>query len=475
MHRTRSRARLIALALVACVAACLLAIGVAAAAEPSSPAVTDTAPTASSATAGTSAVQLDAYLVGKGSPMAGQGAALMASGGRWQIDPRLIVAISGAESSFGAITCAPYNAWGYGCPNGPYTFTSWADGIDAIAQGLRTNYLSEGRVSVALINLKYAPLGAANDPTGLNNNWTANVSKFLLELGGDPNDIDTGKIGGTRLLGLPPALPATGVAPLDAFNFEEPAAAGTASTDTGTDTQSEDLVVHAGAAEPLVVTVKNTGSATWTAANVRLRRTDIEPRVVGAPYGALANAADVAPGDEARFVVPLAAAGTQSGAAETTWQLEGPAGAFGTQITRTVHFAVPAFVAGAARVDAQPGNGGINPDAQPLTTVVVHVQNAGSETWSRDGDDAVELVARLAVGHPLGHEGWLGDQVAAGMLERSAAPGETASFAFRVRGTDGGIAFALQRAGVFAEGAPIVLQVGTTAPDDLAQLQAAAG
>ena len=82
-------------------------------------------------------LDLDAYLLSKGSPMAGQGSAFVASGGRWQVDPRLLVAIAGAESSFGQITCAPYNAWGWGCPNGPYRFESWADGIDTVMGRLR--------------------------------------------------------------------------------------------------------------------------------------------------------------------------------------------------------------------------------------------------------------------------------------------------------------------------------------------------
>jgi len=466
MLRTAQRSRFFALALVACVAACLVAGGTVFAADaPSSPAAGSADVASTTATDGASAAQLDAYLAGKGSPMAGSGAALMASGGRWQIDPRLIVAIAGAESSFGAITCAPFNAWGYGCPNGPYNFSSWADGIDTVAQGLRTNYLSEGRVSVALINLKYAPLGAANDPTGLNNHWTANVSKFYLEQGGDPNDVDTGNIGGTRLLGLPPALDVAAAGAGEAFGFEDAAPADDA----------EVLTVRAGTPAPLVVTVKNTGTTPWSASNVRLRRTDLEPRVVGAPYGALDSADGVAPGAEARFIVPLAAVGASSGSAETTWQLEGPEGAFGTAITRTVEFAVPEFVFADARVELEPGNGGINPDAEPAWTVVVHVRNAGSTDWVRDGDAAVTLVQRAAAGRPLTHEGWIGDLAAAPLLERRVAPGEEGSFAFRVRGTGGAIDLGLARSDTFAAGTSIRVVVGDVEQRYLDQLDAAPG
>lgn len=145
------------------------------------------------------AAMLDAYLAGKGSPMAGQGAAFMASGARWSVDPRLLVAIAGAESNFGSITCGPHNAWGWACPNDPADFGTWADGIDTVTRGLRNYYLDEGRTSVSLIQQKYCPVGAANDPTGLNSHWTDNVTKFLTELGGNPASVGPGPSGAGAL------------------------------------------------------------------------------------------------------------------------------------------------------------------------------------------------------------------------------------------------------------------------------------
>jgi len=133
---------------------------------------------------------LDQYLESKASPIAGHGTDLMRSGVRWNIDPRLIVAISGAESLFGLVTCAPYNGWGFGCPSGPAVFTSWGQGIDAVARGLRVNYLDQGLTTVDQIHLKYAPPAAANDPSGLNYAWPNNVSRFLLEQGGNPGNVE---------------------------------------------------------------------------------------------------------------------------------------------------------------------------------------------------------------------------------------------------------------------------------------------
>jgi hypothetical protein len=136
-----------------------------------------------------SAESLDRYLESKGSPIAGQGAVLLQAGERWNVDPRLVVAISGAESAFGLITCAPHNAWGYGCPSGPFAFRTWADAINEVTMGLRQHYLDDGLTTVDSIHLKWAPPAASNDPNGLNLVWADNVAKFLDEQGGNPQDV----------------------------------------------------------------------------------------------------------------------------------------------------------------------------------------------------------------------------------------------------------------------------------------------
>lgn len=144
-----------------------------------------------------SAESIDRYLQSKGSPLAGEGAAFLASGVEHEIDPRLLVAIAGAESYFGITTCAPHNAWGWGCPSGPYAFESWSRGIDTVARGLREDYLDDGLTSVGQIHLRYAPPDASNDPGGLNYAWADNVARFLIEQGGDPQDVD-GVLGPSR-------------------------------------------------------------------------------------------------------------------------------------------------------------------------------------------------------------------------------------------------------------------------------------
>lgn len=385
----------LALALIAC-------LGVPASSSAAASSAAATLPTAS---------ELDAYLGAKGSPMAGQGSAFLASGGRWQVDPRLLIAIAGAESNFGSITCAPFNAWGYGCPNGPFVFTSWADGIDTVAKGLRENYLAEGRISVALINLKYAPIGAANDPTGLNNHWTVNVSNFLIELGGDPSNIDISGVAGTRLLGMIAADQA-------GYGFQEedtPAAADATAA----------LEVAPGMPQPLAISVRNTGSKAWDASNVRLRRVDLESRIVGDPYGSIVATGDVASGKSAKFVVLLAAVGSQAGSAQTRWRLEGPSGPFGPEIVRSVGFTIPQFVVADWRVGSTSADG--------VQTVQLRVRNAGSGTWKRDGADGVRLgvVSSSGALRPID---WPATGTPSVLLERETAPGEDATFVFRIAG-----------------------------------------
>jgi hypothetical protein len=136
-----------------------------------------------------SAQSIDDYLASKGSPMAGQGAAFLEAGVEREVDPRFIVAISGAESYFGITTCASFNAWGWGCPSSPFSFDSWKHAIDTVTLGLRENYIDDGLETVGEIHLRYAPPDATNDPNDLNYGWADNVAKFLIEQGGDPQDI----------------------------------------------------------------------------------------------------------------------------------------------------------------------------------------------------------------------------------------------------------------------------------------------
>lgn len=155
----------------------------------------------------TIAAKIDHYLARQGSPLAGQGIAFVRSGRRWRVDPLLLVAIAGHESRFGKSAYRPYNAWGWG----GITFSSWAEGIEAVAKGLRTNYLDQGLTTISEIGAKYAPIGASNDPTNLNQHWTSGVGRFYAELGGSGLDSVPGTRssvgGGTIVQPLPGSIP----------------------------------------------------------------------------------------------------------------------------------------------------------------------------------------------------------------------------------------------------------------------------
>lgn len=127
--------------------------------------------------------QLRLYLQKRNSPLAPYAARIVKAGRRYGVDPKLIVAISGQETGFGTYGPAQKinNAWGWG----PHIkFPSWGAGIDAIAKGLRSGYLDQGLKTIDKIGAKWAPVGASNDPTGLNNSWTQGVSAIYRELGG---------------------------------------------------------------------------------------------------------------------------------------------------------------------------------------------------------------------------------------------------------------------------------------------------
>lgn len=133
------------------------------------------------------AARIDGYLASKFSPLTGLGAVFVTESQAVGMDPRFLVAISGAETSFG--TYGPsqsiHNPFGMG-PG--IVYPSWADAIRGAAQNLGgTLYRGSGLVTIVAIRNRWAPAGAVNDPSGLNSNWVRNVSTYLAELGGDPS------------------------------------------------------------------------------------------------------------------------------------------------------------------------------------------------------------------------------------------------------------------------------------------------
>lgn len=64
------------------------------------------------------------------------------------------------------------------------SFNSLEKGIDAYVSNLKRNYYDMGLDTIEEIQQKYAPIGAANDPNGLNNYWVKGVSNYYYSLAG---------------------------------------------------------------------------------------------------------------------------------------------------------------------------------------------------------------------------------------------------------------------------------------------------
>jgi hypothetical protein len=142
-----------------------------------------------SASSGLDATTIDAFLAAQGSPMAGTGATFVAEAAEHGVDPAFLVAVAGAESSFGLYLYAPggdaatYNAfnWFYTSPRSDADFGSWDEAIAALAAGIAGDlYYGSGLFSIYEIGPRYCPEGTSN--------WLTNVALFMERLGGDPLD-----------------------------------------------------------------------------------------------------------------------------------------------------------------------------------------------------------------------------------------------------------------------------------------------
>ncbi|MFF2156051.1 glucosaminidase domain-containing protein [Paenibacillus chitinolyticus] len=103
---------------------------------------------------------------------------------KYNIDPALGAAIIMHETGNGTSNAAKSknNVGGMMGKNGLITYPSIEAGIDAMFSNLKRNYFDSGLTSIEAIQKKYAPIGAKNDPTGLNKNWVPAVTKYYNAL-----------------------------------------------------------------------------------------------------------------------------------------------------------------------------------------------------------------------------------------------------------------------------------------------------
>jgi hypothetical protein len=119
-----------------------------------------------------------------GGKLKGMGDVFVRAGQQYNIDPALLTAIAQHETGNGKSRAAieKNNIAGMMAKNGLKSYGSIEDSIMDMARNLSKNYLGAGLSSLDQIGAKYAPVGASNDPTNLNNNWVNGVSRFVNQL-----------------------------------------------------------------------------------------------------------------------------------------------------------------------------------------------------------------------------------------------------------------------------------------------------
>ena len=101
---------------------------------------------------------IENFLSSRNSPMAPYSYNFILAGRQYGVNPVLIVAISGIESSFGQNLIAPYNAWGRKAKGGGYNkYKDWKEAIFDQAFYIKTHYFDEGLITVDQIAPKYCP------------------------------------------------------------------------------------------------------------------------------------------------------------------------------------------------------------------------------------------------------------------------------------------------------------------------------
>lgn len=113
--------------------------------------------------------------------------AFITAGQQYGIDPRVLAAISMHETANGKSSAftSKNNAMGVSNSSGPIAFDHVDDSIAKMARllGSKTSGPYKSATTLEEIAKIYAPVGAENDPRGLNGSWLAGVSKYLEQLG----------------------------------------------------------------------------------------------------------------------------------------------------------------------------------------------------------------------------------------------------------------------------------------------------
>ncbi len=92
---------------------------------------------------------LKKFLEKQSSPLTPYAGSFVDNAAKYDLDWRLVAAISGLESTFGQqIPYNSYNGWGWGIyGDNIIRFSSWDEGIQTVSKGLRENYINKWKAS----------------------------------------------------------------------------------------------------------------------------------------------------------------------------------------------------------------------------------------------------------------------------------------------------------------------------------------
>ncbi|MCJ7804488.1 hypothetical protein MUP35_02025 [Patescibacteria group bacterium] len=122
--------------------------------------------------------KLTAFLEKYDSPLGPYAETFVFMADKYQIDWKLLPAISGVESTFGKQI--PYNSYNaYGWNNGNYRFQSWENSIEIVSQALKEKYYNRGLDNPYKIGRVYAP------PSPF---WGKRVDNFMKTIDSFPNN-----------------------------------------------------------------------------------------------------------------------------------------------------------------------------------------------------------------------------------------------------------------------------------------------
>lgn len=95
----------------------------------------------------------------------------------------MVVSISAHETGYWTSEAfkVKNNFGGVMCKEGLRSYNSLESGLNSFVDLLTYNYFGKGLNTIEEIGAKYCPIGASNDPNGLNQYWVPRVTQIYNE------------------------------------------------------------------------------------------------------------------------------------------------------------------------------------------------------------------------------------------------------------------------------------------------------